>query len=228
MGHILLLACLAALFPLMLAAVVVMLTRPRPKRLLLSFLIGGWAMSVTTGLLVLHAFKGSDPKVLGSSKAVPPGAYLLGGVLCLAVAYLMGTDRGAALRARRAAKRPATSTKEGPSRAERALGGDRAALAFAVGAVINVPGIYYLSALHDMATGGYSNAEQIALIVLFNLVMFALVEVPLVSYAISPEKTAERVRRFQDLLTSNASRIVAVLALAFGIALLAKGIAALA
>ena len=44
-------------------------------------------------------------------------------------------------------KRPATPAKEGPSRAERALAGDRAALAFAVGAVlINVPGIYYLSA----------------------------------------------------------------------------------
>jgi hypothetical protein len=79
-----------------------------------------------------------------------------------------------------------------------------------------------------MATGGYSNAEQIALIVLFNLVMFMLVEVPLVSYAISPDKTAGRVRRFQDRLTRNASRIVAVLALAFGIALVAKGIAALA
>jgi Sap, sulfolipid-1-addressing protein len=228
MAHILVLACLAALFPLMLAAVVVILTRPRPTPLLLSFLIGGWAMSVTTGVLVLHAFEGADPEVLGSSETVPPGAYLFGGVLCLAVAYLMGTDRGAALRARRAAKRPATPAKEGPSRAERALGGDRAALAFAVGAVINVPGVYYLSALHDMATGGYSNAEQIALIVLFNLVMFALVEVPLVSYAISPEKTAERVRRFQDLLTRNASRIVAVLALGFGIALIAKGVAGLA
>ena len=228
MTHIVVLACLAALFPLMLAAVVLMLTRPRPKPLLLSFLIGGWAMSVTAGLLVLHAFEGSDHEVLGSSKAVHPGAYLLGGLLCLAVAYLMGTDRGAALRERRAAKRPATPAKEGPSRAERALGGDRATVAFAVGAVINVPGIYYLTALHDMATGAFSNAEQIALIVLFNLIMFALVEVPLVSYAISPDKTADRVRRFQDLLTRNASRIVAVLALGFGIALVAKGIAALA
>jgi hypothetical protein len=121
--HILVLACLAALFPLMLAAVVVMLTRRRPKRLLLSFLIGGWAMSVMTGLLVLHAFESADPKVLGSSEIVPPGAYLSGGVLCLAVAYLMGTDRGAAVRARRAVKRPAATAKEGPSKAERALGG---------------------------------------------------------------------------------------------------------
>jgi hypothetical protein len=93
--------------------------------------------------------------------------------------------------------------------------------------VINVPGIYYLSALHDMATDSYSNAQQTALIVLFNLVMFALVEIPLASYLISPEKTAERVTRFQNLLTKNASRIVAVLALGFGTALIAKGIAAL-
>src|SRR3954451_17236737 len=56
----------------MLAAVVVMLTRPRPKMLLFSFLIGGWAMSVTTGLLVLHAFEGSDSEILGSSNACPP------------------------------------------------------------------------------------------------------------------------------------------------------------
>jgi hypothetical protein len=140
----------------------------------------------------------------------------------------MGTERGAALRARRAAQRPAPSPKQGPSRAERALGGDRATLAFAVGAVINVPGIYYLSALHDMATGDYSNTEQIALIVLFNLVMFALVEIPLVSFAIAPQTTAERVRRFQDLLASNAARIVAVLALAFGLVLMAKGVAAVA
>ena len=228
MLHILALACLAALFPLMLAMVVVMLKRPRPMPLMFSFLIGGWAMSVTTGLLVLHAFEGPDPQVLGSSEAVHPGAYLLGGTLCLAVAYLMGTSGGAKLRARRAAKRPTTSPKEGPSRAERALGGDRPALAFVVGAVINVPGIYYLSALHDMATGDYSNTEQIALIVLFNLIMFSLVEVPLVSFAVAPETTAERVQRFQGLLTRNAGRIVAVLALAVGLVLIVKGIAVLA
>jgi hypothetical protein len=225
--HILALACLAALFPLMLAAVVVMLTRQRPKRLLLSFLIGGWAMSVTTGLLVLHAFGGSDPKVLGSSDAVHPGAYLLGGVLCLGVAYLMGTDRGAALRARRAAKRPAATAKEGPSRAERALGGDRAALAFAVGAMINVPGIYYLSALHDMATGGYSNAEQITLIVLFNLVMFALVE-PARQLC---DLAGEDCRTGETFPGSSAEECVPDRGRAgarFGIALVAKGIAALA
>ena len=139
----------------------------------------------------------------------------------------MGTQHGAALRARRAAKRPVTPATTGPSRAERALGGDRPTAAFAVGALINVPGVYYLIALHDMASSGYSNAEQLALIVLFNAVMFVLAEVPTVGYMISPEQTAERVRRFQALLARNAARVVAVVAVGFGIALTAKGIAGL-
>jgi hypothetical protein len=225
MPHIIALACLAALFPLMLAAVVVMLTRPKPKRLLVSFLIGGWAMSLTAGLIVLHALENSGGELLGSSDAAHPGAYLLGGILCLAVAYLMGTARGAELRARRAEKRPAKPVKEGPSKAELALGQDRAIVAFVVGAVINLPGIYYLTALHDLATGDYSNAEQLLAIVVFNLIMFAFTEIPLLGYLVAPEATADRVRRFQVFLTRNATRIVAVLALAAGIYLTAKGVA---
>jgi len=227
MAHIVFLACLAALFPLMLAAVIVMLTRPRPKRLLLAFLVGGWAMSLTAGLLVLHAFESSSGEVLGSSDAVHPGAWLIGGVLCLAVAWLMGTRRGAELRARRAATKPAKPAKEGPSKAELALGGDRPAVAFVVGAVINLPGIYYLTALHDLATGDYSDAQQLIGIIVFNLIMFSFTEIPLLGYLVAPDTTADRVRRFQGFLTRNAARIVALLALAFGAFLIVKGIAAL-
>jgi hypothetical protein len=230
MPQIIALACLAALFPLMLAAVVVMLTRPKPKRLLVSFLIGGWAMSMTAGLLVLKAFSGSDPEVLGSSDTVHPGAYLLLGVLCLAAAFVLGTARGAEVRARRAAAKPAKPAKpasEGPSKAERALGGDKPLVAFAVGAVINLPGIYYLTALHDLATGDYSTAQQLTAIVIFNLIMFSFVEIPLLGYIVSPEKTAELVGRFQAFLTRNAARIVAIVALGFGVALIVKGVLAL-
>ena len=227
MAHIVFLACLAALFPLMLAAVIVMLTRPRPKRLLLAFLVGGWAMSLTAGLLVLHAFEGSSAKVLGSSDTVHPAAWLFGGALCLAVAWLMGTPRGAQLRARRAAKKPPKPAKEGPSKAELALGGDRPVVAFVVGAVINLPGIYYLTALHDLATGGYSNAEQFLAIIVFNLIMFSFAEIPLLGYLVAPDTTAGRVRRFQGFLTRNAPGIVALIALAFGVFLIFKGITAL-
>jgi hypothetical protein len=224
MPQLILLACLAALFPLMLAAVVVMLTRPKPKRLLVSFLIGGWAMSITAGLLVLSAFSGTSDELLGSNDTVHPGAYLVFGALCLVAAYVMGTARGAEMRARRAARRPAKPAAEGPSRAERALGGDRPAVAFVVGAVINLPGIYYLSALHDLATGDYTTAQQLSAIVVFNLIMFSFAEIPLLGYLISPEKTADLVGRFQAFLGRNATRIVAILALGFGAALIVKGI----
>jgi hypothetical protein len=227
MPQIVLLACLAALFPLMLAAVVVMLTRPKPKRLLVAFLIGGWAMSMTAGLLVLSAFSGSDSEVLGSSDTVHPGAYLILGVLCLAAAYVMGTARGADVRARRAARKPPKPVAEGPSKAERALGGDKPLVAFVVGAVINLPGIYYLTALHDLATGDYSTAQQFTAIVVFNLIMFSFAEIPLLGYLVSPEKTAQLVGRFQAFLTRNAARIVAVVALGFGTVLIVKGVLAL-
>jgi hypothetical protein len=168
------------------------------------------------------------PKVLGSSDAVHPGAYLLGGVLCLAVAYLMGTDgprRGVACATH--CEAPGHVGQGGAEQGGRALGGDRAALAFAVGAVINVPGIYYLSALHDMATGGYSNAEQITLIVLFNLVMFALVE-PARQLC---DLAGEDCRTGETFPGSSAEECVPDRGRAgarFGIALVAKGIAALA
>ena len=57
-----------------------------------------------------------------------------------------------------------------------------------VGAAINLPGPFYLLALGDIATGGYSTAEQLGLIVLFNAIMFLLVEVPLTGYLVQPER----------------------------------------
>ena len=56
-----------------------------------------------------------------------------------------------------------------------------------VGAAINLPGPFYLLALGDIASGGYSTPRR-SLIVLFNAIMFLLVEVPLVGYLLRPEK----------------------------------------
>jgi hypothetical protein len=57
--------------------------------------------------------------------------------------------------------------------------------------------------------------------------MFSFAEVPLLGYLVSPEKTAVRVAQFQAFLTRNAARIVAIVALGFGIVLIVKGVLAL-
>ena len=81
--------------------------------------------------------------------------------------------------------------------------------------------------MRDIADGSYSRPEQIGLIVLFNVVMFTLIEVPLAGYLLRPDQTAARVAGFNDWLGRNARNIVAILALAFGVYAIVSGVAAI-
>ena len=60
-----------------------------------------------------------------------------------------------------------------------------------------------------------------------NVVMLALLEIPLIGYTLAPETTAERVKRFSAWLGSNGGRIALVLAVLIGLALVGRGIGSL-
>jgi Sap, sulfolipid-1-addressing protein len=226
MGDIFLLSLAAAVYPALLAAAVVLLALPQPRGLLLGYLIGGMTVSITAGLLILPAFQDSDP-VLGSKSTVSPGAYIFAGVLLLAVAWLLGTRRGREVTARRRRPRPEKPQRDKPSWTSRVLSQGSTYVALGVGAVMNLPGPWYLLALRDIADGSYSRPEQIGLIVLFNVVMFTLIEVPLVGYLLQPDQTATRVAAFNDWLGRNARNIVAILALAFAVYAIVSGVVAI-
>ena len=91
-----------------------------------------------------------------------------------------------------------------------------------------MPGPFYLLALGKIARGSYSTFEQVALILLFNAIMFLLLEVPLVGYLVRPETTAKRVTAMSRWLNANGLRITGWLVGLFGASLLAQGITALA
>jgi hypothetical protein len=59
MGNIILLALAAAVYPALLAAVIVLLARDKPARLLAAFLAGGMLMSITAGLIIVFALDGA-------------------------------------------------------------------------------------------------------------------------------------------------------------------------
>ena len=101
-------------------------------------------------------------------------------------------------------------------------------MAFAVGAAINLPGPFYVLALGEIASGGYSNVQAFGLIVLFNAIMFTLVEVPLVGYVLRPARTAELVAALATWLNANGLRVMGCLLGAVGISLIVQGIAAAA
>lgn len=96
-------------------------------------------------------------------------------------------------------------------------------ISFVVGAAINLPGPFYLLALGDLATG-YTTAEQLIMIALFNAIMFILLEIPLVGYAVDANRTARAVRLTAIWLNANGLRVVGALAGVFGLGLVVQGL----
>ena len=105
------------------------------------------------------------------------------GSASLAIAWVI--RRGHAPASRDGAER---GHEPGSSRIDRAFRHESVAVAFAAGVVLNLPGAWYIAALTDIAAADIGVGGQVALIVLFNVVMFTLVEVPLVLFLIDPAR----------------------------------------
>jgi Sap, sulfolipid-1-addressing protein len=231
MGSIILLAFGASVFPTLLACVAIIISRPAPRLLLMAFYAGGLVTSVSTGIAVLALFTNGDA-VLGSTPSAPhPTTSIVAGVIALLGTWVMASARGNAMLARwhsNHSHRRKPKRGDGQSWAERTLGRASWKVAFLVGAIINLPGPFYLLALGEIARGGYSAVQQAALILLFNAIMFLLLEVPLVGYLVRPDATAGRVTAMSRWLNANGLRITGWLVGLCGVSLLVQGIAALA
>ena len=229
MAHIVLLALAAAVFPTLIACVAVMISRPDPRRLLLAFYAGGLIVSVGAGIVVLNAFKKGDSVVGNSSSTPNPGTSIVTGLLALVFGWLMVSGRGRALLSRWRSSHPRRhEKKDAPSWAERRLDQANVAVAFAIGAAINLPGPFYVLALGEIASGDYSRPAEFGLILLFNAIMFVLLEVPLVGYLLRPERTAEQVGQLAIWLNRNGLRVMGALVALVGLSLVVQGLAAAA
>jgi Sap, sulfolipid-1-addressing protein len=203
--ELLLLAIASAFYPALLAVVIIFLGRPRPARLLAFFLAGAWLVSISIGLAIVFAFEGAD---LGSSSrsTVGGGIYIGLGILAVVVGLHF-------LRTPPKPKQP----KSGPSLTQRVLTRDSSWLVFVLGIVLNMPGIWYLAGLKDIALADYSNAAKV-------LIMFAFVEVPLGGYLVAPEWTRERVNDFNRWLGRHGRRLGGYIGLGIGVYLIVRGI----
>jgi hypothetical protein len=225
-AKVVVLALGAAFFPALLACVAILVSRPEPHRLILAFYLGGLLMSVTAGLVVLKVFQDGGG-ILGSDAGGPDGnVSIVVGLVGLFFAWLLASRRGRGLledwRARHPRRRPA-KRGDGPSWVERRLDGATMGITFAIGAAINLPGPFYLIALGDIA-GGPTPVEQVALILLFNAIMFLLLEIPLIGYLIDPGWTERAVAATRAWLTDNRLRILGAVIGAISCALIAQGI----
>ncbi|MDQ5894683.1 MAG: hypothetical protein QG596_944 [Actinomycetota bacterium] len=231
MAKVLFLALLSAVYPTFVALAILMLARPNPVKLFSGFLIGGMVVSIGAGIsIILFA----DPASVGSgsSGATRPILSLVVGLALIAVAttLLLGRELpGAERRARRKARKKALaeSGELKPSRVTRFIEKDSFWLAMGIGALLSIPSVWYLSALADLDAQGFSTILEIVIVILFNLIMFALIEFCLVFCFVAPERAAADVARFDSWTNSHMREIGIVVALGGGIYLAVKAVVTL-
>ena len=218
MGEVVLLAIASAFWPILLAVVLIALRAQHPPRLLMSFLVGGLLTTVTIGLVIVEALDGSS-LITTSKGTFDPVVYLVAGALALLAALVLQRRYQPPSEADDLQEPSATT-----ERLQRAL--DRGVpVAFAAGVVLNIlPSPFAVVALKDIAELNYSFAETVVAVLLFYVIVFAFLEIPLVSYLFAPESTAARTVRFNAWLNTHWHRLAVWILVAFGVYLVVKGV----
>lgn len=227
LGSIFALSLLAMFTPTLLAAVTVMMLLPNPKKLMLGYLLGALLTSITAGLLIVFSLHGSAS--VSTAHTMGPIEDIVVGLVALLVAFVLGTGRDAPLQRRRQRRNEAKEAEGAKKESwpERMLGRGSPRVTFAVGVVLTFPGVSYLTALDRMAKLDASAPELVALVIVFCLIQQLLLEVPLLGYALAPEKTQDRVTRFRAWLGRNGRRAGVILAATVGALLVLRGVVTL-
>jgi hypothetical protein len=225
LGSIFGLALLAMCNPTLLAAVTVMMLLPNTKKLMLGYLLGAYLTSISLGMLIVFSLQDSG-SVSTAKHTLGPAEDLVLGALALLVGFVLLTGRDEPLRERRQRHKEA----KGPSKEpwpQRLLGRGSARVTFAVGVVLSFPGVSYLTALDRTAKLDAGTAETALVVLAVALIQQMFLELPLIGYAVAPERTQAAVDGFRAWIARNGRRAAAMVALTIGALLVLRGVVTL-
>ncbi|MGN6166835.1 MAG: GAP family protein [Solirubrobacteraceae bacterium] len=225
MGHVIGLALTASLNPTLVGATTVMLLLPRPTKLMAGYLAGAFMTSITLGLVIVFSLSNSGATNT-TQNTLSPSVDIGLGAICLAIAFVLYTGRYERLRQRRQ-ERKAAKPDKGPPRWQRELSKGSARTTFVVGALLTLPGASYIAGLDEIHKQKLSTAVTVLVVIGFNIVMLWLLEVPLASYLLAPERTPERVDRAKAWVSRHAHMFAIRGFTAIGALLIIKGIVGL-
>lgn len=219
---LLMMAVAVSLEPFRIGMTVLAINRPRPALQLLAFLAGGFVMGIAVGVVVLFVLR----PALGSAHFTLPRVQIVVGLVLLVNAALVAagllsrsTTTGGGL----AERIPASIS----GRARRLLNGGSLWTAGVAGLGIALPSIDYVAALALIVASGATATTQFGALLVFNVVAFALVEIPLLCYLVAPDSTRSMLAALYDWLRAQGRRGVAVLLAVVGCALIGVGFAGL-
>ena len=204
---LLVMAVAVSLEPFRVGMSVLMLNRPRPHLQLAAFLFGGFLMGLAVGAVVLF---GIGSRLLTSAHFTLPTVQIIIGTMALVAAAWLATTAG----------RPRTP----PEWLNRLLGGQSLWVAGTAGLGIALPSVDYLAALAVIAAGTSTPATRMTALLAFNVVAFALVEIPLLAYLVAPERTLAAMTGLHRWIRARQRREVAGLLAVVGAVLVTAGL----
>lgn len=230
---VLVLSLLVALDPVRIGITALLISRPRPMLNLFAFWLGGMAAGITTALIVLLFLRDftisfMQQVVSASNSPAVASMQVASGVLAMLIA--------ARLWARQRAPVPVTggdssilvlepNTATGSHRLSirGQLEGGSLVVAFVAGLALATPPVEYLAAMVAILASGAAAAEQLGAAVMFTVVAFTVVEVPLITYLATPAKTLAVVQRLNLWISERRQAIPALVVGAIGVLFMVSG-----
>ena len=120
------------------------------------------------------------------------------------IAFVLATGRDKAMSERRherKAEKEKDKEPSGPPKWQQFLDRGSAGSAFIVGALLTLPGASYLTSLSKLAAQDLSTAGTVVTVLVINVIMLALLELPTLSYQIAPDTTAGKVDRIKAAIS---------------------------
>ena len=153
---------------------------------------------------------GIGSRLLTSAHFTLPTVQIIIGTMALVAAAWLATTAG----------RPRTP----PEWLNRLLGGQSLWVAGTAGLGIALPSVDYLAALAVIAAGTSTPATRMTALLAFNVVAFALVEIPLLAYLVAPERTLAAMTGLHRWIRARQRREVAGLLAVVGAVLVTAGL----
>jgi hypothetical protein len=206
-----------------------MLLFPDPKRLMLGYLLGAYLTSITLGLVIVFALPGSSTEST-SKHTIGPVEDLVVGLLLWTLAFVLVTGRDRPLRERRAEKHEAERRKKEEagkpteSLPLRLLGKGDPKLTFIVGVVLSLPGISYLDSLDHIHRLNAGTVATVLMVISVCVIQLLFLELPLLGYALSPDRTTRAVTGFKDWMGRRGRTAAVIGASGLGAWLIIRGL----
>ena len=213
--EVLLLALSTVIRPTTVAALFAILAHPHPRRLLVAYIVGGLAFSLTVGAVVVVLLRGIG-LALSSSTSRPVVDVVLGGA---ALGYASAVWAGWQPR-----RSSASSPAEAPGWMHRHLRDLSVRSAAVAGVLTHLPGVIYLAALNAITGSTVEIVDGLFQVAVYNAIWFSLPICALVMAQRRPDITRALLDRLKKWMLLYRRRIVVLFLGALGGYLLVTGI----